>query len=78
MTYHRAMNIGEAVAALKAGKRVARAGWNGKVLSLELHVPEATERMTHPFVFMHLLDGGRIPWLCSQADLLANDWVVVT
>lgn len=24
------MNIGEAVAALKAGERVARAGWNGK------------------------------------------------
>lgn len=24
------MNIGEAVQALKAGKRVARAGWNGK------------------------------------------------
>jgi Protein of unknown function (DUF2829) len=28
------MNIGEAVQALKAGKRVARAGWNGKGLWL--------------------------------------------
>lgn len=30
------MNIGDAVAALKAGKRVARAGWNGKGMWLAL------------------------------------------
>lgn len=33
------MNIGEAVAALKDGKRVARDGWNGKDMWLSLSGP---------------------------------------
>lgn len=71
------MNIGQAVEALRAGRRVARAGWNGRGMSLELQTPDAHSRMTQPYVFMHTADGGRVPWLCSQTDLLASDWVTV-
>ena len=43
---------------------------------LELQVPDAHSKMTEPYVYMRTAQGGLIPWLCSQADLLANDWEV--
>lgn len=27
-----------------------------------------------PYVMMCTVDGSFVPWLCSQTDLLANDW----
>jgi hypothetical protein len=71
------MNIGEAVSNLREGMKVARRGWNGKGMSLELQVPDSYSKMTMPYVFMNTVDGGRVPWLCSQTDLLATDWMIV-
>jgi hypothetical protein len=31
-----------------------------------------------PFVAMRAADGMLVPWLCSQTDLLATDWEIVT
>ncbi len=31
----------------------------------------------HPYVTMKTADGGIVPWLCSQTDLLADDWQIV-
>jgi hypothetical protein len=80
------MNFGDAIAALKVGKKVAREGWNGKGLHLELQVPDAHSKMTLPYIFMaypatpasetaptsHI--NARVPWLASQTDMLADDW----
>ncbi len=71
------MNIGEAVTALQNRARVARAGWNGKGMYLELQVPDEHSKMTLPYVFMYTACKNRVPWLCSQTDLLADDWEVV-
>ena len=71
------MSIGEAVNLLKLGYRVARSGWNGKNMYLELQVPDAHSKMTQPYVYMKTAQDDLIPWLCSQADLLADDWEVV-
>jgi len=71
------MDIGEAVDALKAGKRVAREGWNGKNMYLDLQVPDAHSKMTLAYVYMYTAQGDLIPWLCSQSDLLAIDWCEV-
>jgi len=86
------MNIGEAVTAMKAGSRVARAGWNGKGMFLFLVpgstfnvnrapllgiYPEGTEINYHAHVDMKTAQGYVVPWLCSQSDLLADDWEVV-
>lgn len=30
--------------------------------------------MTQPYVYMFTAQGEFVPWLCSQTDLLANDW----
>jgi len=72
-----ALTIGEVVAHLKAGGRVARAGWHGANMFLTLQVPDANSKMTQPYVYLTTPTGELIPWTCSQADLLATDWVVL-
>lgn len=70
------MKIGEAVERMRNGERVCRAGWNGKNMWLALQTPDEHSKMTEPYVYMRTAQGGLIPWLCSQADLLAADWQV--
>jgi hypothetical protein len=72
------MTIGEAVELLKMGKRVARAGWNGRGMWLGLQVPDEHSKMGLPYVYMSTVGGKLVPWLCSQTDLLAEDWEVVS
>jgi hypothetical protein len=77
------MNFGDALAALKDGKRVARSGWNGKGLWLELQRPDAHSKMTLPYVYLNYPDDAantpkaRVPWLASQTDMLGEDWGIV-
>lgn len=71
------MNIGSAVAALKSGHSVAREGWNGKGMYLALQEPDEHSKMSLPYVYMKTVDDKLVPWLCSQTDLLAEDWVIV-
>jgi hypothetical protein len=71
------MNIGEAIDAMKAGNKVERLGWNGKGQFLELQIPDTHSKMTLPYVYISTVGGQLVPWLCSQTDLLANDWQVV-
>ena len=70
------MNFGEALTALKAGSRVARQGWNGKGMWLQLiGADPATRRLA--FIDMKTVNGTFVPWLASQADVLAEDWTIV-
>ena len=77
------MTFGDAIAALKQGKRVSRTGWNGKGMWLELQVPDAHSKMTLPYLYLNYPDdaqntpGARVPWLASQTDKLAEDWGIV-
>ena len=79
-----ALNFGSALLWLKAGKRVARAGWNGKGMWLQLQVPDEHSKMTHPYIYIEYPrghtaypSGSRVPWLASQTDALAEDWLLV-
>lgn len=84
--------FGLAIEAMKAGQRVARAGWNGKGMFLFLVpgstfkvnrpplmgiYPEGTEISYCPHIDMKTADGKVVPWLASQTDVLADDWVIV-
>jgi len=69
------MTIGEALDAMKVGARVARQGWNGRGMYLRLVRPK--DPLYGPFVEMWTAQGQFVPWLCSQTDLLAEDWVRV-
>jgi len=68
MTY----GIGDVVAGMKAGKRYARQGWNGK--GMWIYLVQPADKQDLPYVVMNTADNRRVPWLCSQTDLLANDW----
>ena len=70
------MNFGEALEVLKAGGRVTREGWNGKGMYVELQTPDDNSKMRRPYLFMRPVDGGLVPWVASQSDLLADDWLV--
>lgn len=85
--------IGWAVKEMQNGAKVRRAGWNAKDMFLFLVpgssfqvnrapllgiYPEGTQIDYQPHVDMRTAQGTIVPWLCSQSDLLAADWEVVT
>ena len=80
-----------ALALLKDGRRLARAGWNGKGMFLFLVpgsrfqvnrapllgiYPQGAEISYHAHIDMKTAQGDVVPWVASQTDLLANDWQV--
>jgi uncharacterized protein DUF2829 len=67
-------DIGWAVAHLKMGDRVYRRGWNGRGMYLAVQLPDEHSKMTLPYVYMRTVQGDLVPWLCSQTDLLSEDW----
>jgi hypothetical protein len=70
--------IGQAVKEMRDGKKVCRQGWNGKNMWLMLQVPDVNSKMTLPYVYMRTADNNLVPWLCSQTDLLAVDWMIAS
>ena len=77
------MDFGASLQELKRGNKVARSGWNGVGLWLELQTPDANSKMTLPYIYINYPDdakttpGAKVPWLASQTDMLAEDWCVV-
>lgn len=69
--------IGWALNMLEARRKVARLGWNGKGQYLGLQKPDAQSANTLPYVYIVTVQGERVPWICSQTDLLAFDWQIV-
>lgn len=80
------MTFGLALEALKKGCRVARKGWNGKGIYLEMQRPDEHSKMTLPYIYI-VTNGlvtdnpdapkGVVPWLASQTDMLSVDWIIV-
>ena len=83
------MSFGLALEAAKMGKRIARAGWNGKGQYVELghdfYYEDADGdgwRAVHEDIGSQALvfcgtRGRQVGWLASQADMLADDWMIV-
>ncbi len=84
-------SFSQALDSLKAGNKVCRTGWNGKGMFIFLVqgstftvnrlpllgiYPEGTVINYHAHVDMKTADGQIVPWLCSQTDMLANDWMI--
>lgn len=78
-------DFGKAIHLLKEGHRLARKGWNGKGIYIELQNPDENSKMTQPYIYI-VTNGlvtdnpdapkGIVPWLASQTDMLAEDWVL--
>jgi hypothetical protein len=71
------LTFGEALCFLKSGRKLARAGWNGKGQFIELQFPDEHSKMTLPYIYISTVTGDLVPWMASQSDMLANDWFVV-
>jgi hypothetical protein len=79
------MDFGWALRQLKEGKKVCRLGWNGKGIYIELQRPDEHSKMTQPYIYI-VTTGLQsdnpnaprsiVPWLASQTDMLAEDWIV--
>lgn len=80
------MNFGKALHELKAGRRVAREGWNGRGIFIEIQYPDDNSKMTSPYIYINttglqtdneFAPKSLVPWLASQTDMLADDWLDV-
>ena len=83
------MDFGKAIEALKNGKRVKRAGWNGKNQYIELATNISYKNANgeiinceHEAIGNNALafvgtSGVQMGWLASQADMLAEDWLII-
>lgn len=86
------MDFGEALEALKSQRRVAREGWNGMWLvmmppqDLPSYNTQGTAKLIgedaplriNSYIVMFTADKNWQPcWLASQADMLAEDWIII-
>jgi hypothetical protein len=86
------MNFGQAIEALKEGKRVAREGWNGKGMFLVVtdildygvnddvfnSLPKTDSILKGRCISMKASDNTLVfGWLASQTDMLSEDWVIL-
>jgi hypothetical protein len=70
------LTFGHAIEALKMGKKVQRAGWNGKGQHVS-YVSGDQPRGFLPYMQLFNAQGTYVPWLPSQSDCLADDWRIV-
>lgn len=70
-------DFSQALLLIKNGNRVARTGWNGQGMFLELQTPDENSKMKKPYIYMSPVDGELVPWVASHSDLLSDDWYVV-
>jgi hypothetical protein len=83
-----AMDFGQAIEAVREGKRIARRGWNGKNQYVELATNISYKNRSGTIVNVDHSNigsaalafvgtsGVQLGWLASQADMLADDWYI--
>ena len=83
------LSFGLAIEAAKKGMKIARAGWNGKNQHVELaccisyltkggfHVNVNHNAIGNNALAFVGTSGVQLGWLASQADMLADDWMIV-
>lgn len=58
--------------------RYQRRGWNGKDMYISKHLVGHDEMMSQSYIYMKTADGNTVPWVASQTDILAEDWIGIT
>ena len=86
ITAYAEFDFGDAISLLKDGAKVARKGWNGKGMWLKLvqkgyfdvgiSIVENGSNLL-PLIGMKTADNSFVPWLASQTDVLAEDWIEI-
>lgn len=82
------MDFGDAIKLLKQGKKLQRQGWNGKGQYIELAtnisyintnqeiINAEHEAIGNKAIAFVGTSGVQLGWLASQADMLAEDWII--
>lgn len=82
------MKFGQAIEAIKQGRRAKREGWNGKNQYVELAknisyeaadgtiVNAVHDAIGNKAIAFVGTSGVQLGWLASQADMLAEDWII--
>lgn len=65
---------------MKRDKRLTRAGWNGKGLFIEVQRPDEHSKMSVPYLYISsgTVGAKMCPWVPTQTDLFATDWLMVS
>lgn len=77
------VSYSDALVAAKARKTIQRVGWNGKGLKVRIQFPDENSEMTLPYLYIEYptdaqnTPGAKCPWLASQTDMLAEDWIIL-
>ena len=71
------LDFSTALQKVKKGKTIQRSGWNGKGLLVKAQFPDENSKMNLPYWYIEYPDGRRCPWLASQTDIMAEDWLEV-
>ena len=78
------LSFSQALDLLKNGKAIKRLSWENKTQNLKIKTPIAGSDMTTPYIFVALpgdmttsppMPGKSYPYVASQKDILADDWV---
>jgi hypothetical protein len=84
------INFGQAIEALKEGKRLTRQGWNGKGMyvyyvegfklpteTLQDFFKDQEQIMYRPHIDLKAADGTIGAWNPNMIDILAEDWIAL-
>lgn len=78
-----------AIEAIKQGKKAKRQGWNGKDQYIDIGyafsytnnegkiINPNHENIGSRAIIFHGTSGEQVGWLASQADMLADDWLII-
>lgn len=67
----------KALAACIKGHKIARNGWNGRNMFISYYTAKDSDPFSNDILMITTPHGGVNPWVPSQTDQLANDWVIV-
>ncbi|WP_264791459.1 DUF2829 domain-containing protein [Aureispira anguillae] len=76
------MDFGDALKAVKNGKKIQRQGWNGKGMHVALFEilmsADDPDSEFPPVLSLYNAQGKQqLGWAPSQADLMAEDWSII-
>lgn len=58
------------------GYRIRRNGWNASGQFVAVQRPDALSKMSAPYAYLKNSQDELVPWVPSQGDLFASDWIV--
>lgn len=75
-------DFGLALVHVKEGGKAARAGWEPGGMWIRHVEPEGTSDFDYgmenmPYLEMKTADDKLIPWVATQEDILAEDWILI-